>query len=98
MATPSPEAGPHRDPNELSYLTPDMMMPLDPITLAREHDTGTLHGYAMGELSVAEGLTQQAEELRGQLAVLEGRIEHARNRAAAYVEAMTIAQGDENAS
>lgn len=98
MTTMPPEAGPYRDPDELSYLTPDMMMPLDPMTLAREHDAGTLHGYAMGELSIAEGLSQQAEELRGQLAILEGRIEHARNRAAAYIEAITIVKGDENAS
>lgn len=98
MTIMPPEAGPHRDPDELSYLTPEMLMPLDPVELAMKHDAGTLHGYAMGEIAIAEGLSQQASELRAQLSVLDARIEDARHRASAYVTAMDIAKGDANGS
>ncbi len=98
MTVMHPEPGPYRGPDELSYLTPDMIMPPNPQELAQKHDAGTLHGYAMGEIATAEGYAQRASELREQAALAEANAQNARNRAELFMEAYDIVRGDENSS
>jgi hypothetical protein len=98
MAAKPPEAGPYRKGDELSFLTPDMILPLNPTELVQQYTADQLLGRAMGENAITEGLTRQADELREQLSVLIARIEHARTRAAAYTDAYHIARGNENSS
>ncbi len=85
-----------RDPNELSHLYLNQVLPLDPSELARTTPSNELHGRAVGEHSIAEGLRVRAEALRAELSLVESQIEDAEIRKATFIEAHRLAKSEEH--
>ena len=100
MTAMPPEPGSYRGAEELTTLTAETLAPLDPFELAAQyaHDPNQLRALAGEELSKADLLSGQAQELREALIALDALATDARARAAVYEAAFSIAQGDANGS
>jgi len=88
--------GPERKSNELSHLDLSQILPLDASDLAHTTPSHELHGRAIGEHAIAEGLRRKAETLRSELALIESQIDEAEARKATYLEAYHLSSSEEH--
>lgn len=82
--TSSPELGAHRKAADLSPLTVDQMLPLDPMEIADSMSIETIRSRAMGQYALVAGLTEQRNEL-------DARLEFEMSQLARWREALQLA-------
>lgn len=90
-----PEEGrytPERSAQELSHLTVDQVLPVDPQEIARKFPPNEiLNRLVFTEAACAEGLRHQLAERRAEIALIEAEILDRDARREAYLEAYHIA-------
>ncbi len=90
------QASPTRRGDDLSHLTVESMLPIDPLTMARELPPAKIRDRLMGQNAFVAGLRHQGRELRAAVALNDAALDTAIAQQMRMIQALHLAEDDDS--